>query len=122
MTVFSGSGYLEQPISDFEGLLIDNMKYIPDAVYNPQDNPEVYPEGIPVMKVVAPVVKDVDIPFVPLSVKFETPEEVTVYHHIPDTPKVKEVVETGTDIQKSPLEQFLSLVPLSGLALFAFAL
>jgi hypothetical protein len=119
MMFLNGSGYLEQPVSDFEGLLIDDLKYIPEEVYNPVDNPEVYPEGIPIMKVIAPTI--IDDTFKPVMVRFEQPEETTVYHHIPESP-VDTIVESGTDVQKTPMEQFLSLIPLSGLALFAFAL
>lgn len=56
------------------------MKYIPDKVYNPEDNPEMYPEGIPIMKVVAPVVT-VD-PVEPMRVRFDPPKEITVPHTI----------------------------------------
>jgi len=117
---FGGSGYLEQPVSDFEGLFTDTLKYVPEKVYNLEDNPEVYPEGIPVMKVVTPVIKrSIGPGNEPLLIKFDPPTETTVYHHIPDN---VDVIETGTNVQKTPIEQFLSLLPISGLALFAFAL
>jgi hypothetical protein len=90
---------------------------VTDTVFDPLKRNEINAvEDVPIIKTVMPIIK---APLIePIKVKFD-PVNIPVPDSETDTTIL---VETGMDVQKTPIEQFLSLLPISGLALFAFAL
>jgi hypothetical protein len=92
---------------------------VTNTVFDPlNQNKVVSVEDVPIIKTVMPVIK---APLLePIRVKFD-PVNIPTPDSNVDT-VVSTVVDTGEDVEKTPMEQFLSLIPLSGLALFAFAL